>query len=240
MQDSHASEAANSSSNEPPAYRLVIRARIIPEEAPQIVEPASDRRVVGLIIAGIAALIALGWLAFGLLRTESSSSRDTSAGSRDVGLQSSPPLRTDGQIAHTLRAEPSSRPVVSTNGATSAAITPVRPPQATSVESNAPTQAEEVPPSPIDEVIPDVPRSALQTIRGTVRVAIAVTINEQGVVTGATTHNRGPSRYFERLSLEAARKWTFTPAATDQSRTLLLRFHYTRDGATVHAEPVNL
>jgi hypothetical protein len=42
----------------------------------------------------------------------------------------------------------------------------------------------------------------------------------------------GPSRYFERISLEAARQWIFTSAVTDKPRTTLLQFQFTRNGAT--------
>lgn len=110
--------------------------------------------------------------------------------------------------------------------------------------SNAPTPAApEVPPpadvptSPVNEVVPDVPQSALDTIRGTVRVGIRVTIDPQGSVVDAVTEDPGPSRYFARLSLDAAKKWTFTPATSEQPRTMQLKFHFTRDGATAHANP---
>lgn len=93
-----------------------------------------------------------------------------------------------------------------------------------------------MPPTPINEVLPDPPQSALDTIRGTVRVAIRVTIDKDGNVLEATSEDPGPSRYFERLSLEAARKWTFTPVATQAQRAMLLRFHYTREGTTTSAE----
>jgi TonB family protein len=68
-----------------------------------------------------------------------------------------------------------------------------------------------------------------------VRVAIRVTIDKQGLVIAATPHEPGPSRYFERLSLEASRKWTFKPTSTDEPRTALLRFHFTRNGTTARA-----
>lgn len=120
-----------------------------------------------------------------------------------------------------------SAPVVSTP--------PVSPPAATTPEVRQPPDQ---PPSPVNEVIPDVPQSALDTIWGTVRVGIRVTIDKQGSVIEAVAEDRGPSRYFERLSLEASKKWTFTPATADGSRTVLVKFHYTRDGATAHASPV--
>ena len=57
----------------------------------------------------------------------------------------------------------------------------------------------DAPPSPINEVIPDVSRSARETIRGTIRVSIRVIVDKQGAVLDATADEPGPSRYFERL-----------------------------------------
>ena len=99
-------------------------------------------------------------------------------------------------------------------------------------------QQPDAPPSAINEVIPNASQSALATIRGTVRVAIRVTLDKQGTVVATAAADPGPSRYFERLSRDAAKQWTFTPATLEDQRTLLIRFHFTRNGATAHlSEP---
>jgi outer membrane biosynthesis protein TonB len=85
---------------------------------------------------------------------------------------------------------------------------------------------------PINEVIPDVARSARQTIRGRIRVSIRVIVDSHGTVLAATADEPGPSRYFERLSVEAAKKWTFPPAASVEPRVMLVRFYFTRTGTT--------
>jgi TonB family protein len=95
-----------------------------------------------------------------------------------------------------------------------------------------------LPPSPIKEVIPDVSRSARDTIRGTIRVSIRVIVDKDGNVLAATADEPGPSRYFARLSLEAARKWTFAPIASEQQRVMLVRFYFKRSGTTARASPV--
>ncbi len=82
-----------------------------------------------------------------------------------------------------------------------------------------------------------VPRSASQTIRGTVRVSVRVIVDEDGNVVAATAEDPGPSRYFERLSLEAAKEWMFAPAETRGRRLMLVKFNYTRSGATANASP---
>jgi hypothetical protein len=49
---------------------------------------------------------------------------------------------------------------------------------------------------------------------------------------------RGPSRYFERLALDAAKKWTFNPVDSEAQRLMLLRFDFTRQGATATVAPL--
>jgi TonB family protein len=86
-----------------------------------------------------------------------------------------------------------------------------------------------------------VPLHARQTIRGHVKVAVLVTVNNSGAVINNTLSNPGPSRYFARLASDAARKWKFTPAPspTSSSRRWLLHFEFSRDGTKAHATPSN-
>ena len=93
-------------------------------------------------------------------------------------------------------------------------------------------------PSPINEVIPDPSRGARNTIRGTIRVSIRVIVAKDGTVVAATADEPGPSRYFERLAVEAAKKWTFAPADSAEQRVMLVRFYYKRAGTTARAIPL--
>jgi TonB family protein len=90
-------------------------------------------------------------------------------------------------------------------------------------------------PSEVHKEIPDVPRRASQTIRGHVKVSVRVIVNPDGTVFAALTDERGPSRYFERLAIEAAKKWTFPPVDTEAQRIVLLRFDFAREGTTARA-----
>jgi TonB family protein len=85
------------------------------------------------------------------------------------------------------------------------------------------------------EEIPDVPRHARATIRGLIKVAVRVTVDSSGNVVDETLENPGPSKYFARLATQAARKWKFAPADDQDSRRWLLRFEFSRGGATGHA-----
>jgi TonB family protein len=124
-----------------------------------------------------------------------------------------------------FRSEPTPAPVVAQPAIESAApaVTPVEP---------AARKLPAGPPSRVSEVIPDVPSSARNTISGTIVVAIRVTLDKQGAVVATSTVVRGPSRYFERLATEAARKWTFTPSDSDQPRTTQVWFYFRRSGTT--------
>jgi TonB family protein len=83
--------------------------------------------------------------------------------------------------------------------------------------------------------IPEVPRSARNTIRGHFSIAVRVTVDKSGNVIGESLEKPGPSKYFARLAAEAARKWKFAPADTPDSRQCLVWFEFTRGGASGHA-----
>ncbi len=89
------------------------------------------------------------------------------------------------------------------------------------------------PPSVLHEEIPDVPLRARDTIHGRIDISIRVTVNNAGDVVDETLEKRGPSRYFARLATEAARKWKFAATDDQASRKWLLRYEFTRNGATV-------
>jgi TonB family protein len=89
----------------------------------------------------------------------------------------------------------------------------------------------------LHEEIPEVPRHARETIHGRIQVSVRVTVDRSGNVIHEALQNPGPSRYFARLASEAARKWKFAPADNQNSRTWLLRFDFTRDGATGRTDP---
>ena len=89
-------------------------------------------------------------------------------------------------------------------------------------------------PSGQHQEFPDIPPRIRQTIRGHVKVSVRVIIDEGGSVFAALVDSPGPSRYFERAAIEAAKKWTFPPADST-SRLKLVQFDFTRDGTTGQA-----
>jgi serine/threonine protein kinase len=92
-------------------------------------------------------------------------------------------------------------------------------------------------PSVVHAQIPAASHTALRTIHGHVKVAVLVVVDHAGNVIDALLANPGPSTYFAHLARDAARKWQFAPAADSDSRQWLLRFEFTRAGATADATP---
>jgi serine/threonine protein kinase len=106
--------------------------------------------------------------------------------------------------------------------------------------TTAPTAAPGAAPEPADEPngvlheeLPEAAPSIIERIHGHVRVAVRVLVDPAGNVVGEFMENAGPSTYFAHLAGEAADKWKFAPTDDRGSRVWLLRFEFTRDGATV-------
>jgi TonB family protein len=87
----------------------------------------------------------------------------------------------------------------------------------------------------VEQVLPDVSRSARNTIEGTIKINVRVSIDSSGAVSDARFERRGPSEYFASKSMEAARKWKFSPNA---GRAWILHFELRRSGTRVIPQPL--
>jgi TonB family protein len=86
------------------------------------------------------------------------------------------------------------------------------------------------------QVMPEVPQSARDTIRGKVKVSVKVNVDRSGNVEDAELESQGPSKYFARTALGAAQDWRFKPPMIGGQGVLsswTLRFEFTRDGTRV-------
>ncbi|HTC53589.1 MAG TPA: protein kinase [Steroidobacteraceae bacterium] len=92
-------------------------------------------------------------------------------------------------------------------------------------------------PGVVREALPTVPRRALGTIHGRIRIAVLVVVDHFGAVIEAHLKNTGPSAYFARLAREAARKWTFVAVDDPDSRKWVVQFEFTHSGVTGNATP---
>jgi outer membrane biosynthesis protein TonB len=85
----------------------------------------------------------------------------------------------------------------------------------------------------LNQVLPTVPKTIRSEIQGRIYVTVRVLVDPAGNVMGVLMENPGPSKYFARLSDNAAREWQFVAADTEAARVWLLEFEYTRDGVAV-------
>lgn len=217
-----ASNTISSTASKPKGPRLVIRVKITPEPPPPPPRSPITPRALG-ISAAVVALLTLGWVGITSLRD------DDPADSMNVAQRAAPAQVSPLPSAASKSMSPPSAPA----DASVADIAPKD--QSLEAESGSTPPAELAVPKPVNEVIPETPRSALQTITGTIRVAIRVDIDNAGNVTATHSKIPGPSRYFERLSRDAATQWKFTPSTSGDPRTMLVRFYYKRDGVTAEA-----
>ena len=89
----------------------------------------------------------------------------------------------------------------------------------------------------VRQVIPDVPKSARNTIKGKIQVRVRVDVDSSGKVKSARLVSPGPSKYFAGLALKAAHQWEFSPPPEgpdpNRSRTWILRFQFGRSSTQV-------
>ena len=223
--DSAPSGATVSESATESAQRPVVSAAVSEGAAQQswrwrsilrvILEAAAQQswrwRSLAPVILGAVVLLVLGW-----------------AGVRVFGTH-----RT-----HTPPAPQAPRDTLSQTPGAPAPVAPEgrSPVPAFSPSSTKPNQVEAAAsPAVIHEEIPNIPKGARRTIHGHIRVSVRLIIDKDGSVFAALVDDPGPSRYFRRLAIEAAKKWTFTPADTEAQRLALVRFTFSREGATGHA-----
>jgi outer membrane biosynthesis protein TonB len=186
-----------------------------PQDTPDAARPAPsvtpDPKPRGLlkVILGAVVILALLWAGVGLIRSHRT--------------PAPPPLQAPvGSLLQTPATTPSAPAQVTA------------PVSAVPITKLARSDAGTSPPA-IDEVIPEVSPSARRTIRGHVKVWVRVIVDQSGAVSAAALDRTGPSQYFQRLAIEAAKNWTFPPLDTPSRRLMQVRFDFSRDGTTGRA-----
>jgi TonB family protein len=118
---------------------------------------------------------------------------------------------------------------------------PVREAPRTSERKSSGASSKMVPGEVLEKVVPSVPSRSLDTITGKVRVSVRVAVDPSGHVAEASLASPGPSHYFARVGLEAARRWKFSPpmqGGEAVASNWMLRFAFSREGIKV--EPAQL
>ena len=186
-----------------------------PQVAPEAARPAPSvaqspkPRALLTVMVGAVVILALGWTGVRVFRTHRT--------------PAPPPVQAaGGSVSQTPRA---AAPAVAEARAPVSAVSATKPGQSDVTTSRLALQ----------ELIPDVARSARRTIRGHIKVWVRVIVDQDGSVYAAVADRTGPSRYFQRLAIEAAKKWTFSPVDTPSRRLMQVRFDFSRDGATGRA-----
>jgi eukaryotic-like serine/threonine-protein kinase len=128
-------------------------------------------------------------------------------------VQSGPPLRQQAPLV--AKSSPQAAlPPVAQPAPLLAANAPV--PASAHAESPATTSTSGVVRGKVvQQILPDAPQKARDTIRGKVRLSVKVNVDESGTVTQATLDAPGPSQYFADRTLAAAKLWKFAPAKLD-------------------------
>ena len=223
----------------PPAARIEPTARLDAiEDEPRRSSPATSsfddeeplRRkprggvLLVVVLVMIAAVVLLWARSHGTMPATKSSdqpARQTSAPATVVP-ETPPQSRPPTQVAP----EPPQQPQASSAASETAPMTGQSHPEA----ANG---------SVAQRVMPEVLASASRTIHGTVNVRLRVNVSATGDVTDAGFDSAGPSKYFARISMDAARKWKFTPARANGqpiASVWILHFAFTREKTDVTPE----
>lgn len=216
------------------------------EAAPPLVPPATPakrRYPVALTAAGLAlATLVFGAAVLGhhsrakqpgatAVESPAAQSSDAPASEQAASKPEAPP---QPESKPQSQAQPAPRATTASSAPTDA----VEAAPATPATSHLQPASEAVHGGVLRRALPSVPRFASDTISGTVRVLVRVKVDPLGNVAGAEFDSPGPSRYFARLSMDAARAWKFRPPDIDAksaSSEWLIRFAYTSSETTATA-----
>ena len=103
-------------------------------------------------------------------------------------------------------------------------------------DDKAPTQTGITHGRVLQEVSPDVSPGARRTITGHIKVSARVSVDNSGNISAVTLVSPGPSKYFAKQALAAARRWRFSPAQVNgqpSASEWILRFQFGRASTQV-------
>ncbi len=82
----------------------------------------------------------------------------------------------------------------------------------------------------VQQIMPAVSKSARDTIHGTIKVRVKVSVDPSGNVQTASFVSPGPSKYFARQAMAAAQQWKFVPGQGQDPRSWIVQFGFKRSG----------
>ncbi len=167
--------------------------------------------------------------------------------SRSHEPQPEPPLPEQAAASQSSTAPTPAQPELQSQVQTPIPVMSEQQPKTITPPPNAPTSAPATPAgnasasggAVVHRVMPDVLPSARQSIRGSVNVSIRVSVDPSGNVTDAAFESAGPSKYFAKVAMDAARQWKFKPAQANglpAASVWTLHFVFTRENTDVTVE----
>lgn len=137
----------------------------------------------------------------------------------------------------------SNRPSSQTSNVTTpvAESTPAPPTTPTQAPVPAPARPQTTDGAVLRQVLPDIPKGAMKTISGTIKVTVRVQVDPTGKVTAATYKMAGHGQYFANHAFQAAKEWEFSAPQSNgqpQPSTWLLQFRFKRSGVQVSRQRV--
>ena len=208
---------------------------VVRNEAPRVVptaRPGKSKRPVIFVV--VVLLVAAALAVF----TRHSDRKDEpqppqvnlqASATQTTTQQTTPPANAESQTTAS-KEKPETETTKATSPPTKSAAE-----RADSLATKAATDATGEKHGPVHEVMPKVLPAAQRSIEGKVRVKMALDVDSAGRVTGCRFVSPGPSKYFARISEEAARQWKFVPASTD-SRLWQVEFEFRPEGTTVQSK----
>ena len=213
--------------------------QITPSPESSFINP---RAIGGVVLAGVALVAILGGLL--LFRNRSQNEPAASVAveqpSARTNVQPTAPARVQPTVSATPHPKPEKKSALPAKPPAPAAKPAPQPPPPSPQLAQKPSEKKSVASKPaplpsavrseapaatsasgvvrgkiIQQILPDAPQKARDTIRGKVRVSVKVHVNESGSVTEAALDAPGPSQYFADRALKAAQLWKFSPAKID-------------------------
>jgi TonB family protein len=139
----------------------------------------------------------------------------------------------------------SNRPAPQSSNVTNPVVESAPGPATTPTPTPAPAPAPAMPQTTegvvVRQVLPDIPKTAMNTISGTIKVAVRVQVDTSGKVSSATYKMAGHGQYFANHAVQAAKQWEFSAPKSNgqpQPSSWLLQFRFKRSGIQVSPQRV--
>jgi TonB family protein len=202
---------------------------VLPDK--MVAGPGRRRRGLVLIAAALVLIAIIALLALRHHQAGSAISEKPVIEQPERAEQPEKPEQPESAEANPTPRKPSAgTPLAETPSVPAQATVPV--PNSAAQSSNGSTVKGEVP----GRVLPDILPSANASIHGQVNVSVRVEVDSAGTVTGASLDSPGPSKYFAKVALESAKRWTFKAARVNGNAVAsiwVLHYQFTHDATNV-------